>query len=289
MFLKIHKALLFFIFIFIFVVSPIFLWAYSPKRVLEIDFLDIGQGDASLIKAPRGENILIDGGPDSKILTCLSEELPWWDRTIDLMILTHPHNDHVSGLIDVLKTYKVKKIAYTGVLHNSPNFLTWLKLIKEKNISMVLIEKEQKINLGENCFLEVLYPDTALFNSHVSNLNNSSIVNKLSCQNKTFLFTGDMESELEEKLLSKKTNLHADVLKVGHHGSDTSSTENFLKAVNPQFAIIEVGKNNSFNHPNRRILKRFEKMGIKIYRTDLDGTVRVLLSNNVLKIKNNKF
>jgi len=283
MLLRTYKFLLILGLVFVFIASPVFLWAYPSRRNLEIDYLDIGQGDASLIKAPGGENILIDGGPDSKIISCLSEELSWWDRTIDLMILTHPHDDHVSGLIDVLNTYEVKKIVYTGVLHNSPNFLAWLNLIKEKKISMIIIEKEQKIDLGEDCFLEFLYPDQALFEKRSFNLNNTSIINRLECENKTFLFTGDMEEDLENYLLEKGVDLKADVLKVGHHGSETSSTENFLKAVDPQFAIIEVGLNNSFNHPSRRVLKRFEK--IKTYRTDLNGTVRVFVDCDVLKIK----
>lgn len=285
MFLKLYKTLLILGIVLISISIPVFLLAYNPSDDLEVDFLDIGQGDAMLIKAPEGQNILIDGGPDSKIIDCLSDELPWWDRTIDLMILTHPHDDHVSGLIEVLKRYEVKKIAYTGVPHNSPSFLEWLKTIKEKNISLIIIDREQKITLGPDCFLEFLYPNQAIFGKKAVNLNNTSIINKLTYKHNKFLFTGDAEIELENILLNNNFDLKADVLKIGHHGSDTSSSEKFLKAVDPKFGIIEVGKNNKFNHPSLRVLKRLERMNIKTYRTDMDGTIRILSDGRNLSIK----
>ncbi len=283
MFSKLYKILLILGIVFVLISIPVFLWAYDSPENLEVDFLDVGQGDAILIKAPAGQNILIDGGPDSKIIDCLSRELPWWDRTIDLMILTHPHDDHVSGLIEVLRRYEVKKIIYTGVPHNSPNFLKWLEIIREKKISMIIIDHEQKIILGPDCFLEFLYPDQAIFGKEATNLNNTSIINKLIYKNNKFLFMGDAELELENNLLGRNLDLSADILKIGHHGSDTSSSEEFLRAVNPKIALIEVGENNKFNHPSLRVLKRLERMNIKIYRTDLDATIRIISDGDNLK------
>ncbi len=282
---KLYKILLILGIVFVLISIPVFLLAYDFPENLEVDFLDVGQGDAILIKTPIGQNILIDGGPDSKVISCLSEELPWWDRTIDLMILSHPHDDHVAGLIEVLRRYKVKKVIYTGVLHNSPSFLAWLDLIKEKKISMIIIDREQKIVLGENCFLEFLYPDKAILGRQVDNLNNSSIINKLIYKNNQFLFMGDAEIELEEILINNNIDLSADVLKIGHHGSDTSSSEEFLVALNPEIAVIEVGNDNKFNHPSLRVLKRLERMNIKTYRTDLDGTIRIESDGKNLNIK----
>ena len=124
---------------------------------LLVSFLDVGQGDSSLIQIPDGKNILIDGGPDDGVIFELSKKLSWFDRTIDLMILTHPHADHVNGLTKVIERYNVKKILYTGVSHSSPTYIHWLKLIKDKNIPITIISKSQTIKLAENCFLEILY------------------------------------------------------------------------------------------------------------------------------------
>ena len=283
---KLYKILLVLGIVFVLISIPVFLLAYSVPGNLEVDFLDVGQGDAILIKVPSGQNILIDGGPNSEVISCLSEELSWWDRTIDLMILSHPHDDHVSGLIEVIRRYEVKKIIYTGVPHNSPSFLTWLNLIKEKKIPMIIVDREQKINLGPDCFLEFLYPNKAIFGRQADNLNNTSIINKLTYKNNKFLFMGDAEMELEEILLNGDFDLSANILKIGHHGSDTSSSEEFLRAVKPEFAIIEVGEDNKFSHPSLRVLKRLERMNIKAYRTELDGTIRIISDGNSFEFIN---
>ncbi len=293
---KLYKILLIIGITLALLVIPFFALSYNPPRELEVDFLDIGQGDAILIKAPAGQNILIDGGPDNTVVAGLSENLPFWDRQIDLMVLTHPHDDHVTGLIDVLKRYRVKKILYTGVIHDSPNFLEWLELVREKKIPVVIIDRPQTVTLGEaSAYLDILYPRTSLLGRTVSNLNNSSIVIKLVYGQTDFLLTGDAEVEVEQELLTglsddagiqdagtqnfvSPPDLRAEVLKVGHHGSDTSSSEEFLQAVRPQIAVIQVGVNNDFGHPSRRVIKRLERIGVKIFRNDLDGTVR-LFSN----------
>jgi competence protein ComEC len=251
---------------------------------LEVDFLDVGQGDAELIKTPFGQNILIDGGPNSSIIDRLSEELPFWERTIDLVILSHPHDDHVNGLNEVLKRYEVKQIAASGVLHTSPGYLEWLAAVKDGRIPLTIIDRPQTISLGENCQLRFLHPVKPLLGRGVENLNNSSLVVKLVYGETSFLFTGDIEAEVEKELLAFasstagsagiKADLKADVLKVSHHGSDTSSDEKFLAAVRPALAVISVGADNTFGHPNLRVLKRLERVGAAVYRTDIDGTVK---------------
>lgn len=240
---------------------------------LKVSFFDVGQGDASLIQTANGLNILIDGGPDNKVLYGLSQALPWWDRTIDLMILTHPHDDHVSGLIDVIRKYKVRKILYTGIVHASPAYLAWLKEVKAKKIELKIIDRPQDIKLGENCDFKIIYPSKSFLNIEMKNLNNSSIVGQLDCENKKILFMGDAEKEVEQELLSSYDNLDSDIIKTGHHGSDTSSTEDFLRAVNPKTAIISVGKNNMFGLPDLQVVRRLERLGIKVLRTDIDGAV----------------
>src|SRR3989338_928440 len=137
----------------------LFWLSYSAPQNLEVDFLYVVQGDAILIKTPGGQNILVDGGPDKIVTRRLAENLPWWDKRLDLMILTHAHDDHVSGLIAVLHRYQVKRILYTGVAHNTPNYLTWLKTARDKKTALTIINKEQVINLGQSVKLEILYPD----------------------------------------------------------------------------------------------------------------------------------
>jgi len=275
---KIYKILLILGIAAALLVVPIFSLSYNPPENLGVDFLDVGQGDAILIKTPFGQNILIDGGPDNKVIEELGKNLPFWDRQIDLMVLTHPHDDHVTGLIEVIKRYSVKKILYTGVVHSAPNYLAWLEAIRERKIPLVIIDRPQKVVLGDSCYLEIISPAKSLLARETDNLNNSSIVAKLVYEETVFLFTGDAEMEIEKELLVSGADLGVQVLKVGHHGSDTSSSEEFLEAVGPQIAVIQVGKDNDFGHPNLRILKRLERTGAEVLRSDLDSTIK-LISN----------
>jgi len=276
----------------------IFLYFYNPKQELKVNFLDVGQGDSILIQTPYDQNILIDGGDmDSKILRQLPIFMPFWDKEIDLMIVTHPHDDHVGGLVKVVQRYKVKKILYTGVAHNSPAYLAWLEAVREKNIKVVIIDRPQVIALGENLELKILYPFESLLNVEVENLNNSSIVSKLTYGKTFFMFSGDAETEVEEILLSKDPPLllgegdggeGVGIFKAGHHGSITSNSEEFLQAVNPRYTVIQVGEDNDFGHPSLRILKRFERAGAEIYRNDLDGWVQVISDGNNIEVNKEK-
>lgn len=264
---------------------PAFWLTYASGRELEADFLAVGQGDAILIKTPNGQNVLIDGGPDQQIMGQLSKNLPWWDRKIDLMILTHPHDDHVTGLIRVVKNYKVAKVIYSGVAHSSPNFLAWLELIKEKKIPLLLMDHRQTVDLGVGTELELLYPAARIAGRRMDNLNNSSIVARLARGKTSMLFMGDAEKEVEAELLSSGSIQSADLLKLGHHGSDTSSSEEFLRAVDPDIAIIEVGRDNSFGHPSRRVLKRLDRLGAEIKRTDENGTIKAVSDGSTIIIE----
>ena len=272
---KLYKILLILGIFTVLVVAPVFWYLYNPIHQLEVVFFDIGQGDAILIKTPFGQNVLIDGGPDNTVIKRLSENLAWWDKKIDLMILTHPHDDHVSGLIDVIKRYKVEKILYTGVVHSSPNYLVWLELIRDRKIPLTIIDRPQIIEFGENCELQIIYPRESLLGKEVSNLNNSSIVIQLVYGQTKFLLAGDIELEAEQELLASGIDLSANIFKANHHGSDTSNSKEFLQAVQPEIVVIQVGDNN-FGHPSRRVIKRLERIGAQIFRNDLDGTVKLI-------------
>jgi len=274
------------------IISIIFFWQYyNPKNNLEVTFLDIGQGDATLIKTPFNQNILIDVGADFKIIQELSKNIAWWDKTIDLIIISHPHDDHIGGIIDVLRRYNIGQIIYTGVLYDAPVYLEFLELAQAKNIDLIIANKPQTITLGDNCKIDILYPFESYQNKQVNNLNNSSVVSKLDCANKKFLFSGDAELETEEELVNYLTpnpspskgegrtpiDLQADVFKASHHGSDTSNSQEFLEQILPKIVVISVGQDNNFGHPSRRSLKRFERIGASIYRTDLDGAVKFIV------------
>jgi len=302
---KLYKILLIFTIVAILVAIPAFWLTFSAATNLEVAFLDIGQGDSILIKTPFGQNILIDGGPDDTVIKRLSENLAWWDKTIDLMILTHPHDDHVTGLIDVINRYKVERILYTGVVHDSPNYLFWLEKVRDRKISLTIIDRPQTIQLGENCQLEFIYPRQSLLGKAVNNLNNSSIVAELVYGQTKFLLAGDIELEVEQVLTQlnpplnplprgdflggeyKGVDLTAQVLKANHHGSDTSNIQEFLEAVKPEVVVIQVGADNDFGHPSRRVIKRLERIGAKILRNDVDGTVRLISDGQKISIIEN--
>lgn len=262
------------------------IFSQSQSQYLKVIIHDIGQGDAIFIETPEKYQILIDGGPDSSILAKLGENLPFYDRSLDLVILTHPHDDHVAGLIDVLKRYDVKQILYTGVSHTAPNYIEWLKIIRDKGISLEIAQNGQIIKLSETAELHILYPFEELTGEKVKNLNSTSILCRLIYDSTSFLFTGDAEKEEEQDLIDHNIYLKSDVLKVGHHGSNTSSTENFLKAVSPDIGVISAGKDNRFGHPSDKLLERLENNGIKIYRTDKDGDIEMVSDGREIKVKN---
>lgn len=240
---------------------------------LELVFFDVGQGDSVYIKTPEGKNILVDGGPGRQALSALARYMAWWDKEIDLLVLTHPHDDHVGGLTDILNNYQVGQVLYTGVVHNSPSYLEFLNELKESRAELILARPGQLIRLGKDASLEILYPVRDLAGTEAVNLNNTSIVLKLAYGQTQALLTGDIELEAEKELLEKEADLKAQILKVAHHGSNTSSHSEFLEAVDPQYAVISVGQENKFNHPSRRIERRLEYGGIKILRTDQEGDI----------------
>jgi len=250
---------------------------YSEIKVgsLELVIFNVGQGDSIFIRTPNHRNILIDGGPDNTVVYKLGQYLPFYDRTIDLMILTHPHDDHLTGLIEVLKRYRVEKVISTGVVASSVNYSTWLQLIKDHQIDFEVIDRPAKMVLDNQVRLVFLSPAQSFLNQKVKNLNNSSVVAKLVFGQFSAWLVGDYE--LEESLVKNNFDLPATLLKVGHHGSVTANSPEFLQAVKPAIAVISYGQ-NSFGHPNEPVVDNLKNLGAQIFFTKESGDF-ILLSD----------
>lgn len=275
----------------------------SQPRFLEVNFFDVGQGDAIFIETPRRQQILIDGGPDSTILEKLGKEMSFWDRTIDLVILTHPESDHLNGPLEVLKRYKIDYILWTGIVRDTAEYKEWQRLLKEeseKDGARIKIAKSgQKIKLWRsdlhNIYLEVLYPLENRENQQLKDSNNSSIVCRLTFNQNSFLFTGDIYKSAEKELVIRENScsnscefasLDSDVLKVAHHGSKTSSSKEFIEAVSPEIAVISVKKDNSYGHPHPEVLENLND--INILRTDINGDIIIISDGTRYRIMNNE-
>lgn len=237
-------------------------YPFEPKIV----FLDIGQGDSVLILPEEGVQILVDGGPGSQVLNGLGKYVPAWDRKIEFLVLTHPHVDHLNGLLEVMERYEVGSILY-----NPP--CDFDLALPERNLNgKGFVGSSSK---GEDWVLDIVYPSfsTSLSCDEVANINNASIILNFKYEGTNFLLMGDAEKELEKKLLRSNLLFDVDVLKAGHHCSKTSSSEEFLNVVKPELAICSVGENNRYGHPSPEVIERFERMGIKYLLTSESGDV----------------
>lgn len=242
----------------------------ARSQNLKVIFFDVGQGDAILIS--QGNNqMLIDGGKDGKlILEKLGRFVPFWDRMIETVIATHPDADHIGGLVEVAKNYEIGAVLETNARSDSQTYSAWEEAIA--GTEKIEARKGINIKFPEDTEISVLYPFFSIDNQG-SNSNDYSVVAKLSFRENKFLFTGDLPVEKELDLINYKGDISADILKVAHHGSKYSTSEEFLDAISPREAIISVGKNNSYGHPAQEILDRIKKQGIIIRRTDEMGDI----------------
>ncbi|MBN1863107.1 MAG: MBL fold metallo-hydrolase [Dehalococcoidales bacterium] len=255
-----------------------FLAASLPDSRLHVSFLDVGQGDAILIQ--RGsQQVLVDGGPSPQAVCLgLGDKMPFWDRTIELVVLTHPSADHVTGLIEVLNRYRVEQVLYPEMAFESGVYNEWLRLIEEKGIKATPAQAGQWVDLGGGVVIEVLNPQVPSLVDTESDDDNNAAVLRLSLGEVSFLLTADIMWETELELLYSRANLKSTVLKIAHHGSNTSTTPEFLAVVRPELAVIQVGADNEYGHPTTEVLERLkERVGAEnIYRTDEDGTVEFI-------------
>ncbi len=243
----------------------------GPDR-LRVTVLDVGQGDSILIETPAGHRILVDGGPSGAgIAQALGRTLPASARRIDLLVLTHAQDDHVSGLVEVLQRYEVGAALEGPLPGGTAAYRAWRDELERADVPVLRAETGQRIELGDGARIEVLSPLPELVTGTVDDLNNNSVVLRLVYGEVSFLLTGDLAADGEAALLDAPSDLHATVLKVGHHGSDGSTTPAFLDAVDPSVAVISVGAENTFGHPSPTT--RLRLAGVPLLRTDDNGDV----------------
>lgn len=258
-----------------------------PQEKLKVVFCNVGQGDATLAIFGSTQ-VLIDGGAGSKVLSCLSKNMPFWDKTIEMVILTHPDYDHMAGILPVLERYHLKQFVANGLLVDKEIFWQIRKQINQKNIPVFVPESGDELKVGKLSF-KVIWPaerkgealswteslDKNILGAQVfsGETNDFSIVSKLSYGNFDLLLTGDLP--MEEEIMIKEKVGDIEVLKVAHHGSKFSTSGAFLEAITPQLSVISVG-NNNYGHPSAEVMERLKNLGIQVKRTDWDGEVVVV-------------
>lgn len=250
----------------------IFLISQWPDNNLRLTFCNVGQGDA-IIVSYKTYQVLIDGGPDNSVLYCLGKNLAFWDRKLEVVVLTHPQADHMTGLIEVFRRYRVEKFLRSNIVNDIPEYWQLKELVVSKGIVPKELTSGDKLRFGP-VELEAIWPETQVLGaaSFIKDTNKIATVLKGRFNNFTWLLTSD-SGEKEENLMRDKWE-PVEILKVGHHGSKYSSGESFLKTVKPQAAVISVGK-NQFGHPTPEVLKRLEAVGAEVLRTDEKGTIQI--------------
>ncbi len=261
------------LFILLLSVITTFYFAFkSYERPLKVVFLDIGQGDAIFIESPTGNQIIIDGGPGSALVSQVSKQMSVFDRSIDMIVVTNPDKDHFEGFIPLLSRYTVGALVEPGVSADENSIYQELhRLVAEKSIPIIHTRVGQKILLGGGVHIDILFPDRDI--EDVGH-NDGSLVARLVYANTSVLLTGDTTKNIENYLLTKYPQfLHADILKVAHHGSETSTTDAFVKAVDPDIAVISAGKGNSYGHPRQATLDTLSNNGVDTLVTMNEGAI----------------
>ena len=247
-----------------------------------VHYIDVGEGDSILIQV-NNKNLLIDSGPSSSENNLIKYLKSLNLRNIDYVIATHPHEDHIGNMSKILSYFHVESFYAPEIESSTRTFENMIDTLKDNNLKINIIKRNlNSIDLGNNTSITVFSP----YNEYYDNLNNYSPIIKIEYGSTSFLFTGDAETDIEKKLLNNGDDIRSDVLKIGHHGSSTSTSLNFLKKVNPIISVISVGENNEFNHPNKNVIDNLKKNNVLIFQTNINGSI-ILCSNgtNITKIK----
>ena len=252
---------------------------------MHVVFCNVGQGDAVFIRTPNRNDILIDGGPNDKILACLENNLPFWDRQIDAIFLTHPHADHLTGLTYVLDRYEVRHYLSTGIEGNTEIYRKLRDFLAEEGVSAKNLKASDRLIFGQDTVFQILWPTATYLENwregaYGDDPNSTSLVIKVSFGSFDVLFTGDAESEI----LNQISLSPAEILKVPHQGSKGALTSEDLERIKPEIGIIFVGK-NSYGHPSREIIDLLNSRSVKTLRTDRDGTVKIVTDGKSWSVK----
>lgn len=246
-----------------------------PDGRLHAYFLDVGQGDSILLVTPSGKQILVDGGPDLKTLEHLGRLLPFFDRSLDLVVMTHPNLDHLAVFPEVLRRYHVDRFLLTGIAFDLPRYDAILAELKELRTQRSFADPATNIDMGDGVILDIIWPPRDVFGHKFSEINDVAVVLRVVHASGSILLTGDIEEKAEEAILKTGAGIRSTVLKVAHHGSKTSSSTGFLLAVMPSLAVISLGAENTYGHPHAVTLDRLKTLNIPVRRTDLEGTVEI--------------
>jgi len=266
--------------LFILILLAIFLFRFewgNREHMLTFAMLDVGQGDALFIESPAGTQVLVDGGPSNEIMSELSKVMPPYDKSIDAIIITNPDADHIAGFLKILDTYEVDHVFESGTYNDSSVYNNLEEKIYEKKIPNTLARQGMRLDLGGGAVLDFLFPDRDV---SLEDTNEGSIVAKLTYGNTSIMLMGDAIATTEREVLKDfdTSMLKSNILKVGHHGSRTSSSPEFVQAVSPRHALISSGADNKYGHPHRETLDTLTKIGAQILRTDQMGTI-IIKSN----------
>ncbi len=242
-----------------------------PTNTMTVAFLNIGQGDAIYIESPTHNQLIIDGGPGSAILAELSQVMPFYDKHIDALLVTNPDKDHYAGFIDVLRSFTVAMVLEPGTKSTTDTYKVFSKEIDNEGSQEFIARRGMILHLGGGAELHILYPDRDVSQEKI---NDGSVIAQLRYGNTAVMLTGDAPSKSEEYVLSLDgTTVKSTILKAGHHGSRTSSSESFIQAVDPQYAVISASKGNSYGHPHKETTELFSKYKIPILGTYEKGTI----------------
>ncbi|MCI8575885.1 MAG: MBL fold metallo-hydrolase [Bacilli bacterium] len=253
----------------------------KDENILTIHFLDVGQGDAIFIELPNDQNMMIDGAEAKEKEKIMSYINKLNCKKIDYLIATHPHADHIGGLATIIKEFDIGKIYMPKAISTSKTYENLLNTIIEKDLKVTTAKKDLVILDDEDLKIKFLSPKE----TNYQELNNYSAVLKITFQNHSFLFMGDAEKLIEDEIT---VDVKADIIKVGHHGSNTSSSIEFVNRVHPTYAIISVGAKNQYNHPHEQIIKRWQQIGAQVLETDKSGTIIAKSNGNNLQIETEK-
>lgn len=268
---KLWKWALLFLLIFLTSLLWVIILDNSRLKPLQVSFLDVGQGDAIFIESPVGNQVLIDGGVGRGVLRVLGAEMPFYDRTLDLIIGTHPDADHIGGLSFVLDRYRVTGILTDQGQSDTEAFDLFNKASQQEEAKLIEGVNGTRISLGGGAVLDIIYPDVGL---KASNTNDGAVVAVLRYGSNSFLLTGDISQSVENYLAQKfGSNIDIDVLKLAHHGSNTSSSDYFLQTTSPDWAVISAEKDSRYGHPHEEVLERLEAQEISYINTADEGTI----------------